>query len=144
MKYLVTRYYAKQFDALRNKCCPTQMDFRLSLNRCKKWGPQGRKSNVFFAKSLDEIFIIKRVTRKKLESFVKFSSNISNICVTHYVLEAPHVWQRSLVFIRLDTHIIVYSTFDNYLLKTPREFTRLCFLHCVSACYIMCSSFRSL
>lgn len=74
VKYSVTCYYAKQFDALRKKCCPTEMDFRLSLSRCKKWGAQGGKSNVFFAKSLDERFIIKQVTRTELESFMKFAS----------------------------------------------------------------------
>lgn len=74
VKYSVTCYYAKQFDALRKKCCPSEMDFRLSLSRCKKWGAQGGKSNVFFAKSLDERFIIKQVTRTELESFNKFAS----------------------------------------------------------------------
>lgn len=73
VKYTVTCYYAKQFDALRRKCCPTEMDFIRSLSRCKKWGAQGGKSNVFFAKTLDDRFIIKQVTKTELESFIKFA-----------------------------------------------------------------------
>uniref|UniRef100_A0A1D1XVV7 1-phosphatidylinositol-3-phosphate 5-kinase n=1 Tax=Anthurium amnicola TaxID=1678845 RepID=A0A1D1XVV7_9ARAE len=73
VKYTVTSYYAKSFDALRRSCCPSELDFIRSLSRCKKWGAQGGKSNVFFAKSLDDRFIIKQVTKTELESFIKFA-----------------------------------------------------------------------
>ncbi|MQL93056.1 hypothetical protein Taro_025686 [Colocasia esculenta] len=73
VKYTVTCYYAKSFDALRRTCCPSELDFVRSLSRCKKWGAQGGKSNVFFAKSLDDRFIIKQVTKTELESFIKFA-----------------------------------------------------------------------
>ncbi|KAL5208959.1 hypothetical protein ABZP36_004582 [Zizania latifolia] len=73
VKYTVICYYAKQFDALRKICCPSERDFVRSLSRCKKWGAQGGKSNVFFAKSLDDRFIIKQVTKTELESFMKFA-----------------------------------------------------------------------
>ncbi|XP_042506110.1 1-phosphatidylinositol-3-phosphate 5-kinase FAB1B-like [Macadamia integrifolia] len=73
VKYNVTCYYAKRFDALRRTCCPTELDFIRSLSRCKKWGAQGGKSNVFFAKTLDDRFIIKQVTKTELESFIKFA-----------------------------------------------------------------------
>ncbi|KAG5538034.1 hypothetical protein RHGRI_025205 [Rhododendron griersonianum] len=73
VKYTVTFYFAKRFEALRRICCPSEMDFVRSLSRCKKWGAQGGKSNVFFAKSLDERFIIKQVTKTELESFTKFA-----------------------------------------------------------------------
>ncbi|MCO5576655.1 hypothetical protein L7F22_030470 [Adiantum nelumboides] len=73
VKYMVTCYYAKQFDALRKTCCPDQMDFIRSLCRCKKWGAQGGKSNVFFAKTRDDRFVIKQVTKIELESFIKFA-----------------------------------------------------------------------
>ncbi|KMT04736.1 hypothetical protein BVRB_7g169170 [Beta vulgaris subsp. vulgaris] len=73
MKYSVTCYYAKHFDTLRKICCPSELDFVRSLSRCKKWGAQGGKSNVFFAKSLDERFIVKQVTKTELESFIKFA-----------------------------------------------------------------------
>lgn len=73
VKYTVTCYYAKRFDALRRICCPSEVDFIRSLSRCKKWGAQGGKSNVFFAKTLDDRFIIKQVTKTELESFIKFA-----------------------------------------------------------------------
>ncbi|GMI94948.1 FORMS APLOID AND BINUCLEATE CELLS 1B [Hibiscus trionum] len=72
VKYSVTCYYAKRFESLRRICCPSEMDFVRSLSRCKKWGAQGGKSNVFFAKTLDDRFIIKQVTKTELESFVQF------------------------------------------------------------------------
>ncbi|KAK7265492.1 hypothetical protein RJT34_33112 [Clitoria ternatea] len=74
VKYTVTCYYAKRFEALRRTCCPSELDFVRSLSRCKKWGAQGGKSNVFFAKTLDDRFIIKQVTKTELESFIKFAS----------------------------------------------------------------------
>ncbi|KAG8380214.1 hypothetical protein BUALT_Bualt07G0170100 [Buddleja alternifolia] len=73
VKYTVTCYYAKRFEALRRICCPSEMDYIRSLSRCKKWGAQGGKSNVFFAKTLDDRFIIKQVTKTELESFIKFA-----------------------------------------------------------------------
>ncbi|KAM7484639.1 hypothetical protein LguiA_000648 [Lonicera macranthoides] len=73
VKFSVTCYFAKQFDAFRKKCCPGKLDFIRSLSRCKRWSAQGGKSNVFFAKSLDERFIIKQVTKTELESFEEFA-----------------------------------------------------------------------
>ncbi|KAL8113631.1 1-phosphatidylinositol-3-phosphate 5-kinase FAB1B isoform X1 [Apium graveolens] len=73
VKYTVTCYYAKRFEALRKLCCPSEIDYVKSLSRCKKWGAQGGKSNVFFAKTLDDRFIIKQVTKTELESFIKFA-----------------------------------------------------------------------
>ncbi|KAK6268316.1 hypothetical protein QUC31_012476 [Theobroma cacao] len=73
VKYTVTCYFAKRFEALRRICCPSELDFIRSLSRCKKWGAQGGKSNVFFAKTLDDRFIIKQVTKTELESFIKFA-----------------------------------------------------------------------
>ncbi|CAN1136142.1 1-phosphatidylinositol-3-phosphate 5-kinase FAB1B [Linum perenne] len=74
VKYTVICYYAKRFEALRKICCPYDLDFVRSLSRCKKWGAQGGKSNVFFAKTLDDRFIVKQVTKTELESFIKFGS----------------------------------------------------------------------
>ncbi|CAL0325479.1 unnamed protein product [Lupinus luteus] len=73
VKYTVTCYYARSFEAIRRTCCPFEIDFVRSLSRCKKWGAQGGKSNVFFAKTLDDRFIIKQVTKTELESFIKFA-----------------------------------------------------------------------
>ncbi|KAI5336634.1 hypothetical protein L3X38_015902 [Prunus dulcis] len=73
VKYSVTCYYANRFEALRRICCPSELDYVRSLSRCKKWGAQGGKSNVFFAKTSDDRFIIKQVTKTELESFIKFA-----------------------------------------------------------------------
>ncbi|KAJ7951437.1 1-phosphatidylinositol-3-phosphate 5-kinase [Quillaja saponaria] len=73
VKYTVTCYYAKRFEALRRVCCPSELDFIRSLSRCKKWSAQGGKSNVFFAKTLDDRFILKQLTKTELESFIKFA-----------------------------------------------------------------------
>ncbi|ONM04689.1 putative 1-phosphatidylinositol-3-phosphate 5-kinase FAB1C [Zea mays] len=72
-KFSVICYFAKHFAALRKKCCPKDIDYIRSLSRCKRWNAQGGKSNVYFAKTLDERFIIKQVTRTELESFVEFA-----------------------------------------------------------------------
>ncbi|XP_042511075.1 putative 1-phosphatidylinositol-3-phosphate 5-kinase FAB1C isoform X2 [Macadamia integrifolia] len=53
-KFAVTCYFAKEFDDLRKKCCPNEVDFLRSLSRCRRWSAQGGKSNAYFAKSLDE------------------------------------------------------------------------------------------
>nr|XP_016440438.1 PREDICTED: putative 1-phosphatidylinositol-3-phosphate 5-kinase FAB1C [Nicotiana tabacum] len=72
VKFSVTCYFAKQFDALRKNYCPDELDFIRSISRCKRWTAQGGKSNVYFAKSLDERFIIKQVQKTELESFEEF------------------------------------------------------------------------
>lgn len=72
-KFSVTCYFAKQFDMLLKKCCPSKVDFVCSLSRCRRWSAQGGKSNVYFAKSMDERFIIKQVTKTELESFQEFA-----------------------------------------------------------------------
>lgn len=73
VKFSVTCYFAKQFDSLRKKCCPSEVDFIRSLSRCERWRAQGGKSNVYFAKTLDDRFIIKQVTKTELESFEEFA-----------------------------------------------------------------------
>ncbi|KAJ6847495.1 1-phosphatidylinositol-3-phosphate 5-kinase FAB1B-like isoform X1 [Iris pallida] len=72
VRHTVTCYYADRFEKLRKICCPSEVDFIRSLSRCKKWGAQGGKSNVFFAKTLDDRFIVKQVTKTELESFIQF------------------------------------------------------------------------
>ncbi|XP_042454677.1 putative 1-phosphatidylinositol-3-phosphate 5-kinase FAB1C [Zingiber officinale] len=72
--FSVTCYFTKQFHALRKLCCPSELDYIRSLSRCKRWSAQGGKSNVYFAKSLDERFIIKQITKTELDSFEDFAS----------------------------------------------------------------------
>ncbi|XP_062228636.1 putative 1-phosphatidylinositol-3-phosphate 5-kinase FAB1C [Phragmites australis] len=73
-KFSVTCYFAKQFDAIRRKCCPDELDYIRSLSRCKRWSAQGGKSNVYFAKTLDDRFVIKQVTRTELDSFEDYAA----------------------------------------------------------------------
>lgn len=77
-KFSVTCYFAKQFDDLRKQCCPSEADFLCSLSRCKRWNAQGGKSNVYFAKTLDERFVIKQVTKTELDSFEDFAAEYFN------------------------------------------------------------------
>ncbi|XP_062194736.1 putative 1-phosphatidylinositol-3-phosphate 5-kinase FAB1C [Phragmites australis] len=72
-KFSVTCYFARQFATLRKKCCPSDIYYIRSLSRCKRWSAQGGKSNVYFAKTMDERFIIKQVTKTELDSFVEFA-----------------------------------------------------------------------
>ncbi|VFQ66533.1 unnamed protein product [Cuscuta campestris] len=72
VKFSVMCYFARQFDDLRKKCCPNEMDFIRSLSRSVRWSAQGGKSNVYFAKSFDERFIIKQIQKTELDSFEEF------------------------------------------------------------------------
>ncbi|KAL9664784.1 hypothetical protein QQ045_020192 [Rhodiola kirilowii] len=72
-KFSVTCYFAKQFESLRRKCCPSEVNYVRSMSRCSTWSAQGGKSNVYFAKTSDERFIIKQVTKTELDSFEEFA-----------------------------------------------------------------------
>lgn len=74
-KYSVVCVYASQFRLLRDRCCPSEVDYIASLSRCKDWDAKGGKSKSFFAKTLDERFIIKEIKRTEFESFMKFAPN---------------------------------------------------------------------
>ncbi|XP_077248748.1 FORMS APLOID AND BINUCLEATE CELLS 1A isoform X2 [Tasmannia lanceolata] len=73
-KYSVVCVHAKQFYGLRRRCCPNELDYISSLSRCKNWDAQGGKSKAFFAKTLDDRFIVKQVKKTELDSFMKFST----------------------------------------------------------------------
>jgi 1-phosphatidylinositol-3-phosphate 5-kinase len=73
-KFSVTCYFAKQFDAIRKKCCADELDYIRSMSRCKRWSAQGGKSNAYFAKTLDDRFVIKQVTRTELDSFEDYAA----------------------------------------------------------------------
>ncbi|KAJ4972617.1 hypothetical protein NE237_005791 [Protea cynaroides] len=72
-KFSVTCYFAKEFDALRKKCCPSEVDFIRSLSCCRRWSTHNGNSNAYFAKSLDDRFVIKQVTETELDYFKKFA-----------------------------------------------------------------------
>ncbi|KAK7279745.1 hypothetical protein RJT34_24802 [Clitoria ternatea] len=73
-KYSVICHCFKQFHELRNWCCPSEVDFIASLSRCRNWDAKGGKSKSFFAKTLDDRFIIKEIKKTELDSFLGFSS----------------------------------------------------------------------
>ncbi|KAG0494355.1 hypothetical protein HPP92_005349 [Vanilla planifolia] len=56
-------------------CCPSERAYISSLSRCRNWDAQGGKSKAFFAKSMDERFIIKQIKKAELDSFLKFSGD---------------------------------------------------------------------
>lgn len=72
-KYSVTCLYANQFRDLRNYCCPSELDYIASLSRCKNWDAKGGKSKSFFAKTLDDRFIIKEIKKTEYDSFQIFA-----------------------------------------------------------------------
>lgn len=78
VEFRVTCYYAKQFDALRKKCCGGDLDYIRSMSRCRKWGAHGGKSNVFFAKTMDDRFVVKQVTSTEKISFLDFAPQYFN------------------------------------------------------------------
>ncbi|KAI3460633.1 hypothetical protein Pfo_017296 [Paulownia fortunei] len=74
-KYSVVCLYASQFRQLRDRCCPSEVDYIASLSRCRNWDAKGGKSKSFFAKTLDDRFIIKEIKRTEFDSFMKFATN---------------------------------------------------------------------
>lgn len=72
-KYLVNCPYFNQFRDLRSRCCPSELHYIASLSRCINWNAKGGKSKSFFAKTLDDRFIIKEIKRTEYDSFMKFA-----------------------------------------------------------------------
>ncbi|XWS24864.1 hypothetical protein CRYUN_Cryun27aG0021600 [Craigia yunnanensis] len=72
-KYSVVCLYANQFRDLRERCYPSELDYIASLSRCRNWDAKGGKSKSFFAKTLDDRFIIKEIKKTEYDSFEKFA-----------------------------------------------------------------------
>lgn len=72
-KYSVVCVHASQFRQLRDRCCPSEVDYIASLSRCRNWDAKGGKSKSFFAKTLDDRFIIKEIKRTEFDAFMKFA-----------------------------------------------------------------------
>ncbi|KAI3784276.1 hypothetical protein L1987_43372 [Smallanthus sonchifolius] len=73
-KYSVACLFAKDFLDLRGQCGLTELDYISSLSRCKHWDAKGGKSKSFFAKTLDDRFIIKEIKNTEFYSFLGFAS----------------------------------------------------------------------
>nr|GEV09515.1 putative 1-phosphatidylinositol-3-phosphate 5-kinase FAB1D [Tanacetum cinerariifolium] len=74
-KYSVACLCAKDFLDLRGQCGLSEIDYISSLSRCKRWDAKGGKSKSFFAKTLDDRFIIKEIKNTEFCSFLGFASN---------------------------------------------------------------------
>lgn len=73
-RFQMTAYYAPQFAALRRQCVDGgDPAFVTSLSRCCTWASQGGKSSVYFAKTLDDRYIIKQLSRSERQSFLGFA-----------------------------------------------------------------------
>ncbi|XP_063948669.1 putative 1-phosphatidylinositol-3-phosphate 5-kinase FAB1D isoform X2 [Daucus carota subsp. sativus] len=73
VKYSVVSLHASKFRDLRRRCCSSEVDYIASLSRCRNWDAKGGKSKSFFAKTLDDRFIVKEIQRIEYESFLKFA-----------------------------------------------------------------------
>ncbi|KAF7812066.1 putative 1-phosphatidylinositol-3-phosphate 5-kinase FAB1D isoform X1 [Senna tora] len=72
-KYSVICQYVNQFQELRNCCFQSELEYIASLSRCRNWDAKGGKSKSFFAKTLDDRFIIKEIKKTELDSFLAFA-----------------------------------------------------------------------
>ena len=69
-------YNAVQYHALRELCIRGGNNaFVASLRNCHPWSSTGGKSNVFFAKSSDNKYIIKQINKAEKQSLIEFTSN---------------------------------------------------------------------
>ncbi|KAI3699234.1 hypothetical protein L2E82_43389 [Cichorium intybus] len=87
-KYSVACLFPKEFLHLRSQCGLSEVDYISSLSRCKPWDAKGGKSKCFFAKTLDDRFIIKQINSTEFYSFHEFGlayfpymNNASETCL---------------------------------------------------------------
>ncbi|QDZ23907.1 phosphatidylinositol phosphate kinase [Chloropicon primus] len=71
--FQVTVYYATQFQEIRRLFGKGDETFIHSLLRCKKWETKGGKSNAYFAKTLDDRFVVKQMSKTEISSFLTFA-----------------------------------------------------------------------
>ena len=64
LRFKVVAYYPLQFAELRRRyVVGGELAFLLSLSRCKRWHPRGGKTTAYFAKTHDERFVVKQLSR---------------------------------------------------------------------------------
>lgn len=71
--FQVTVYYATQFQEIRRLFGRGDETFIHSLLRCRKWETKGGKSNAYFAKTLDDRFVAKQMSKTEISSFLTFA-----------------------------------------------------------------------
>ncbi|KAK9819645.1 hypothetical protein WJX72_000689 [[Myrmecia] bisecta] len=73
-KLQVVAYYAPQFGELRRRCCAGgERAFLASLSRCRKWTSRGGKSGSYFAKTRDDRYVVKQLSKSEKQSFLEFA-----------------------------------------------------------------------
>lgn len=71
-----------QFHALRESYVDGgNISFLTSLRNCQHWSSSGGKSNVYFAKSSDNRYIIKQITPSEKASFTEFAGDYFELMV---------------------------------------------------------------
>jgi 1-phosphatidylinositol-3-phosphate 5-kinase len=70
----VVAYFAPQFAELRRKCVAGgEAAFRASLSRCRRWESRGGKSSAYFAKTRDDRFVVKQLSKSEKQSFLEIA-----------------------------------------------------------------------
>lgn len=128
-RFQMKAYFAPQFSALRQLCIEGgEKSFLASIGRCKPWLAQGGKSNVYFAKTLDERYIVKQMNRAEKQSFLEMapeylsyfsgilqpSNSEPRTCLAK-ILGAYQV--RSFVFVFSNTDRQIYFSFRHIVHK---------------------------
>ncbi|GIL70860.1 hypothetical protein Vretifemale_1543 [Volvox reticuliferus] len=73
-RFSVTAHFAPQFAELRRRCIQGgEAAFVASMCRCKRWESRGGKSNAYFAKTRDDRYIIKSLSKSEKASFMNFA-----------------------------------------------------------------------
>ena len=64
-------YFAPQFEEMRRRCCSGgTAAYLASLSRSRKWDSRGGKSGSYFAKTHDDRYIIKQMSKTEKASFL--------------------------------------------------------------------------
>lgn len=75
-KFQVTMYFAPQFHALRSLLLSGgDRMFAASVSRCREWDSRGGKSNAYFAKTRNDRWVVKQLSRSEKQSFLEFAPN---------------------------------------------------------------------
>lgn len=75
-RFQVTIYFAPQFHALRQLLLDgSDALFAASVSRCRQWNSRGGKSQAYFAKTRDNRWIVKQLSKTERQSFLELAPN---------------------------------------------------------------------
>lgn len=115
-KYSVVCVYSNEFRQLRDRCCHSEVSYIASLSRCRNWDAKGGKSKSFFAKTLDDRFIIKEIKRTEFDSFMKFAPNYFEYMTQCYELGNQTCLAKILGIYQVSLSFLVLIVVRNELL----------------------------